>query len=478
MLPVFLSFALDAMTVPQSASISDHAGPADVRLRRVLGPRVRRLHARIGKAHHQAEGMRVSLALLAGRAEPLQLAALVRALAPAYALLEQEAPALAAALGGAAIPWRSLARSTALHHDIAVLAALPPTPVSLAAAVWLEHLQRLCRQAPHRLMAHVYVRYGGDLSGGQKLAQQANAILVAHGLSPLSFWTFERPVEQLKLRLHEGFEALDLSEQEDAELLEEAEVAFQFTQQLLAELEGVTEAAASSRRGPLELLLKYDQPVPRYTSYPTAAAFTPAVGEKQLRAQLGQPTVAPLSLYVHVPFCRHACWYCGCNRVTTHLGSKVVEPYLESLAQELELVSRALAAPRRLSQLHWGGGTPNYLTDEADLHTMLAGVKLARQVAAAKPLDAYRGAEFWPGAAVQGDDALIAYIRQRSETLYHPIGTCKMGQDPLAGVDSQLRVYGVSGLRVADASIMPTINNGHTHAPVVMIGEKAADLLS
>ncbi|MCW1968325.1 MAG: choline dehydrogenase [Anaerolineae bacterium] len=121
---------------------------------------------------------------------------------------------------------------------------------------------------------------------------------------------------------------------------------------------------------------------------------------------------------------------------------------------------------------------PNYLSDEADLRTMLAGVKLARQVAAAKPLDAYRGAEFWPGAAVQGDDALIAYIRQRSETLYHPIGTCKMGQDPLAVVDTQLRVHGVSGLRVADASIMPTINNGHTHAPVVMIGEKAADLLS
>ena len=364
MLPVFLSFALDAMTVPQSASISDHAGPADARLRRVLGPRVRRLHARIGKAHHQAEGMRVSLALLAGRAEPLQLAALVRALAPAYALLEQEAPALAAALGGAAIPWRSLARSTALHHDIAVLAALPPTPVSLAAAAWLEHLQRLCRQAPHRLMAHVYVRYGGDLSGGQKLAQQANAILVAHGLSPLSFWTFERPVEQLKLRLHEGFEALDLSEQEDAELLEEAEVAFQFTQQLLAELEGVTEAAASSRRGPLELLLKYDQPVPRYTSYPTAAAFTPAVGEKQLRAQLGQPTVAPLSLYVHVPFCRHACWYCGCNRVTTQLGSMVVAPYLASLARELELVSAAMPQRRSLAQLHWGGGTPNYLNRE------------------------------------------------------------------------------------------------------------------
>nr|MCU0529915.1 oxygen-independent coproporphyrinogen III oxidase [Cyanobium sp. Prado107] len=72
---------------------------------------------------------------------------------------------------------------------------------------------------------------------------------------------------------------------------------------------------------PIELLLKHDRPVPRYTSYPTAAAFTDAVGERQLRTQLGQPGEEPLSLYVHVPFCRHACWYCGCNRVTTQLGS-------------------------------------------------------------------------------------------------------------------------------------------------------------
>ena len=64
---------------------------------------------------------------------------------------------------------------------------------------------------------------------------------------------------------------------------------------------------------------------------------------------------------MHVPFCRHACWYCGCNRITTQLGSKVVAPYLDTLARELELVSAALPARRRLAQLHWGGGTPNYL---------------------------------------------------------------------------------------------------------------------
>jgi oxygen-independent coproporphyrinogen-3 oxidase len=122
--------------------------------------------------------------------------------------------------------------------------------------------------------------------------------------------------------------------------------------------------ATPSRLSPIELLLKYDKPVPRYTSYPTAAAFSPAVGADQLAAQLAQPSSDPLSLYVHVPFCRHACWYCGCNRVTTQLGSKVVAPYLAALAKELELVSAAMPQRRRLAQLHWGGGTPNYLNAE------------------------------------------------------------------------------------------------------------------
>jgi oxygen-independent coproporphyrinogen-3 oxidase len=115
---------------------------------------------------------------------------------------------------------------------------------------------------------------------------------------------------------------------------------------------------------PLELLRKYDQPVPRYTSYPTAASFTANVGEAELREQLGQPAGGPLSLYVHVPFCRHACWYCGCNRVTTQLGSKVVEPYLAALGRELHLIGAAIERRRTLAQLHWGGGTPNYLNPE------------------------------------------------------------------------------------------------------------------
>ncbi len=122
-------------------------------------------------------------------------------------------------------------------------------------------------------------------------------------------------------------------------------------------------ATVSSRPGTtIDLLLRHDRPVPRYTSYPTAAAFHGGVTADDMAAQLSRPTADPLSLYVHVPFCRNACWFCGCNRITTGAGSKVVEPFLEALAGELELISRLSAQRRRLAQLHWGGGTPNYLT--------------------------------------------------------------------------------------------------------------------
>jgi oxygen-independent coproporphyrinogen-3 oxidase len=123
-----------------------------------------------------------------------------------------------------------------------------------------------------------------------------------------------------------------------------------------------TAASPTSSRTPLDLLLKYDKPVPRYTSYPTAAAFHEGVGAEELAAQLARPSHEPLSLYVHVPFCRHACWYCGCNRVTTQAGSKVVGPYLEGIEKELALIEAVSARRRCLGQLHWGGGTPNYLS--------------------------------------------------------------------------------------------------------------------
>ncbi|WP_411870774.1 biliverdin-producing heme oxygenase [Vulcanococcus limneticus] len=218
------------------AAISAHAGGDDAALRRGFGPRVRRLHARIGAAHRQAEGMVFSRALLEGQVSPFQLAALLCALRPAYELLEEQGPELAAALGSTAIPWAALARSQALAQDAEALAALPAAPASAAAALWLEQLRVLAQQAPHRLMAHIYVRYGGDLSGGQQLGGQANAILQSYGLPALHFWAFNRPTPELKQALHDGFEQLDLSPAEEEELLEEAESAFRATQRLLAEL--------------------------------------------------------------------------------------------------------------------------------------------------------------------------------------------------------------------------------------------------
>ena len=122
--------------------------------------------------------------------------------------------------------------------------------------------------------------------------------------------------------------------------------------------------AIATALSPIELLHKYNKPVPRYTSYPTAAAFEIGIGAGELSRQLAQPTSASLSLYVHVPFCRHACWYCGCNRVTTQIGSKVVKPYLASLGIELVLLRAVMPQRRRVAQLHWGGGTPNYLNQQ------------------------------------------------------------------------------------------------------------------
>jgi heme oxygenase len=224
------------MATTLAPSISDHAGPADTAAHRGFGPRVRRLHGRIGAAHHQAEGMAFSRALLQGQARADQLAALIRALAPAYQLIEAIGPELAAGLGAEAIPWEALGRSEALRLDVASLAALPATPASPAAQAWLERLQSLARQAPHRFMAHVYVRYGGDLSGGQQLGEQARRILAARGLPDLHFWHFEADCAALKHGLHQGFEQLRLSEAEEQELLEEAVLAFGATQRLLAEL--------------------------------------------------------------------------------------------------------------------------------------------------------------------------------------------------------------------------------------------------
>ncbi len=117
------------------------------------------------------------------------------------------------------------------------------------------------------------------------------------------------------------------------------------------------------------------------------------------------------------------------------------------------------------------------LSHNDDVQVLLAGVKLGRAIASASAFDPYRGKEFLPGEHVESDDDLIYYIREFATTIYHPVGSCKMGNDPMAVVDDRLRVHGLSGLRVADASIMPHIVNANTNAPCIMIGEKAAAMI-
>jgi choline dehydrogenase len=119
----------------------------------------------------------------------------------------------------------------------------------------------------------------------------------------------------------------------------------------------------------------------------------------------------------------------------------------------------------------------NYLYDPHDLALAVEGVKLSRELLRSRAFDAWRGEEVFPGPEARTDQDLIEFIRRKAETIYHPVGTCRMGAGADAVVDSQLRVHGVERLRVVDASIMPTLVSGNTNAPTIMIAEKAADLI-
>jgi choline dehydrogenase len=120
---------------------------------------------------------------------------------------------------------------------------------------------------------------------------------------------------------------------------------------------------------------------------------------------------------------------------------------------------------------------PRYLTEVADMEILVEGIKLARQLGHSRAFADFRDVEMLPGPQATTDEALREHVRNVVETLYHPVGTCKMGHDSLAVVDDELKVHGVTGLRVIDASVMPSIVNGNTNAPTIMIAEKAADLI-
>ena len=141
--------------------------------------------------------------------------------------------------------------------------------------------------------------------------------------------------------------------------------------------------------------------------------------------------------------------------------------------------------PESLGSIHIRSADPddqpairfNFLADAIDQRTMVDGFRMIRRIVEAGPMDALRGAEFSPGRAIASDAEILSWIRNNSQTAYHPIGTCRMGRGPNAVVDERLKVYGLEGLRIADASIFPTMPSGNTNAPSIMVGEKAADLI-
>ncbi|MFO7884904.1 MAG: GMC oxidoreductase, partial [Desulfobacteraceae bacterium] len=119
----------------------------------------------------------------------------------------------------------------------------------------------------------------------------------------------------------------------------------------------------------------------------------------------------------------------------------------------------------------------NYLSTEQERKEWVEAIRKSREIIEQPAFNRLRGEEIAPGSQVQTDNEILDFVRQEGESAYHPSCTCKMGYDSMAVVDAELRVHGIKGLRVVDASVMPYITNGNIYAPVMMIGEKAADLI-
>ena len=141
--------------------------------------------------------------------------------------------------------------------------------------------------------------------------------------------------------------------------------------------------------------------------------------------------------------------------------------------------------PRSRGSVHVGSARPqeapkihaNYLSAEEDVTATLLGLKACRQIAEQPALADLMVREVLPGPDVQDDDGLLDYIRSCGQTSFHPIGSCKMGSDAMAVVDTNLKVHGVAGLRIADASVIPVMVSSNTNAPSIMIGERCAEFI-
>ncbi|TDD77873.1 GMC family oxidoreductase [Actinomadura rubrisoli] len=167
-----------------------------------------------------------------------------------------------------------------------------------------------------------------------------------------------------------------------------------------------------------------------------------------------------------------------------HFGVPLYEPWMQGPPDGVSLMA-GLVRPAshgevRLSRSPWDPPLidPRVLSEEADLDALCAAVRLCQEIVASAELrDGWGARELYPGPLAESAEGLRAYVRRSVVTYHHQAGTCKMGVDDRAVVDPELRVHGVEGLRVADASIMPAVTTGNTNAPAVMIGERAADLL-
>jgi choline dehydrogenase len=148
-------------------------------------------------------------------------------------------------------------------------------------------------------------------------------------------------------------------------------------------------------------------------------------------------------------------------------------------------MSANVLRPESLGSIHIKSTDPadppainfNFLSNEMDRNGLLFAIRKGRELMSTLPVSGIVGKEIAPGIERNSDEELLDWVRNNAETTYHPVGTCKMGQDPMAVVDSELKVHGIKGLRIADASIMPTLTSGNTNAPCIMIGEKCATMI-
>ncbi|MFK7966784.1 MAG: GMC family oxidoreductase [Burkholderiaceae bacterium] len=144
---------------------------------------------------------------------------------------------------------------------------------------------------------------------------------------------------------------------------------------------------------------------------------------------------------------------------------------------QLRPSSRGHVRPKTRDPLAAPAMVANYLTTEEDRRCAVESIKFARKLSQTQAMSAYVAEELKPGPSTQTDEEILEFARSNGATIFHPAGTCKMGDDPMAVVDSRLRVHGLRGLRVVDCSIMPTLVSGNTSAPVAMIAEKASDMI-